>query len=284
MPTTLAETIRIADSYALGDPTQPELMSADHREHQDQYARDATGSSRRNEFRSRRREERPDDRYASNQVAAVVQDQPSHGNSQRQKNSPQEWTPRNEGKRQWTPEQKKQWQERPKYTFESMLDQPCKFHTPNPAKPANHTTRQCAWMKNAMGNPASMQAPSNQAHQQQLPQLTGANAQQLMLPPPPPRYDNSNRRDAVHQVINQGPDGRENLGNNGCNDYREHHQTYCVFTTEQQDKQSVQRRHMEVNAVMPAVPRYVPWSNQEITWSIRDHPKIIPNPGSYALV
>jgi len=51
MPTTLAETIRIADSYALGDPTQPELMSADHREHQDQYARDLAGSSRRNDFR-----------------------------------------------------------------------------------------------------------------------------------------------------------------------------------------------------------------------------------------
>lgn len=99
MLTTLAETIRIEDSYALGDPTQPELMSTEHREHQDQYARDASGSSRRNEFRGRRMEERPDYRYASNQVAAVVQDQPSHGNSQRQKNGPRQWTPRNEGKR-----------------------------------------------------------------------------------------------------------------------------------------------------------------------------------------
>ena len=35
---------------------------------------------------------------------------------------------------------------------------------------------------------------------------------------------------------------------------------------------------------MPAVPRYVPWSDQEVTWSIKDHPKIMPNPGSYALV
>jgi hypothetical protein len=26
MPTTLAETIKIADSYALGDPTHPSLM------------------------------------------------------------------------------------------------------------------------------------------------------------------------------------------------------------------------------------------------------------------
>src|SRR4051812_35339780 len=114
-------------------------------------------------------------------------------------------------------------------------------------------------MKNAIGNPTGMQAPSHQAHQQQQPQLTRANAQQLMLPPPPPRYDNSDRRDAVHQVINQGQDGRINPDNNERNDYREHHQSYCVSTTEQQDKQSVQRRHMEVNAVMPAVPRYVPY-------------------------
>src|SRR3954467_7506501 len=101
-----------------------------------------------------------------------------------------------------------------------MLVQTCKFHTPNPAKPANHTTRQCAWMKNAMGNPTSMQAPPHQAHQQQQPQLTGANVQQLMLPPPPLRYDNSDRRGAVYQVINQGQDGRANPGNNGRNDYR----------------------------------------------------------------
>jgi hypothetical protein len=26
------------------------------------------------------------------------------------------------------------------------------------------------------------------------------------------------------------------------------------------------------------------WSDQEITWSFKDHPKIMPNPGGYALV
>ncbi|KAK1681998.1 hypothetical protein QYE76_042846 [Lolium multiflorum] len=41
---------------------------------------------------------------------------------------------------------------------------------------------------------------------------------------------------------------------------------------------------MEVNAVMPAVPKYMLWSDQEITWSFKDHPKIMPNPGGYALV
>ncbi|KAK1603638.1 hypothetical protein QYE76_027311 [Lolium multiflorum] len=41
---------------------------------------------------------------------------------------------------------------------------------------------------------------------------------------------------------------------------------------------------MEVNAVMPAVPKYMLWSDQEISWSFKDHPKIMPNPGGYALV
>ena len=40
----------------------------------------------------------------------------------------------------------------------------------------------------------------------------------------------------------------------------------------------------EVNAVMPAVPRYMHWSEHPIMWSIEDHPKIMPIPGKYALV
>jgi hypothetical protein len=41
---------------------------------------------------------------------------------------------------------------------------------------------------------------------------------------------------------------------------------------------------MEVNAVMPAVPKYMYWSEQQITWSSADHPKIMPTPGAYALI
>src|SRR3954463_7166791 len=41
---------------------------------------------------------------------------------------------------------------------------------------------------------------------------------------------------------------------------------------------------MKVNAMMPAIPKYKHWSEQEITWSIKDHPKIMPTPGGYALV
>src|SRR3954469_13497264 len=41
---------------------------------------------------------------------------------------------------------------------------------------------------------------------------------------------------------------------------------------------------MEVNATMSAIPKYMHWSEQEITWIIKDHPKIMPTPGGYALV
>src|SRR3954466_14710874 len=41
---------------------------------------------------------------------------------------------------------------------------------------------------------------------------------------------------------------------------------------------------MEVNATMPAIPKYMHWSEQEITWSIKYHHKVMPTPGGYALV
>ena len=83
MPATLAETIRIADSYVLGDPLQPVLNSD---EPSKKYV--SNNGPRRGErldYRNKRREERPDYRYGSNQVATVTQDQPDAGSSQRQK-------------------------------------------------------------------------------------------------------------------------------------------------------------------------------------------------------
>ena len=78
MTATLAETIKIADSYALGDPTQPLLAPVD---------RDRSGRrGDRSDHLGKRREERPDYRYGSDQVAAIDQDQVDAGSSQRQKN------------------------------------------------------------------------------------------------------------------------------------------------------------------------------------------------------
>ena len=57
-----------------------------------------------------------------------------------------------------------------------------------------------------------------------------------------------------------------------------------VFTTESVDRQSLHRRSMEVNAVMLAVPFFMDWSDQAISWNCTDHPGIMPNPGGYALM
>ena len=92
MPATLAETISIADSYALGDPTQPLLTPVEPRRRHP--IGDADRSYRRNDrpdYRPKRRDDRPDYQYGSNQVAAVDQDQPDAGNSQRQKNIGPAW-------------------------------------------------------------------------------------------------------------------------------------------------------------------------------------------------
>ena len=48
-----------------------------------------------------------------------------------------------------------------------------------------------------------------------------------------------------------------NLGHTGRNEYKPPDTMYAVFVTESNDKQSKHRRHMEVNAVMPAVPRFM---------------------------
>jgi hypothetical protein len=57
-----------------------------------------------------------------------------------------------------------------------------------------------------------------------------------------------------------------------------------VFETERTDKQSLYRRSLEVNVVISAVPKLMYWSDQAIGWDRADHPKIMPNPGGYALV
>ncbi|KAK1699489.1 hypothetical protein QYE76_016186 [Lolium multiflorum] len=90
-----------------------------------------------------------------------------------------------------------------------------------------------------------------------------------------------------HQQVHQVGDGNGQPpppAPLGRNVYQDPDVCCVVFVTEPTDKQSLHRRSMEVNAVMPAVPRYMLWSDQEITWSFKDHPKIMPNPGGYALV
>ncbi|KAK1618266.1 hypothetical protein QYE76_023783 [Lolium multiflorum] len=90
-----------------------------------------------------------------------------------------------------------------------------------------------------------------------------------------------------HQQVHQVADGNGQPpppAPLGRNVYHDPDMCCVVFVTEPTDRQRLCRRSMEVNAVMPAIPKYMLWSDQEIYWSFKDHPKIMPNPGGYALV
>ena len=86
-PNSLAEMIRIADVYAMGDPMQPMLDSAEPG--QGNHYGSGFRRNDHNNFRNKRRE--PDYRYGANQVNAVEQNQPGPGNSQRQKTNGPAW-------------------------------------------------------------------------------------------------------------------------------------------------------------------------------------------------
>ena len=100
MPTTLAETIRIADSYALGDPLQP-MLNLD-KPSRKQHGNQGPRRGDRPDYGYKRREDQPDYQYSSNQVAAMTQDQPDAGSSQCQKTDvgPQ-WGQNQEATKQW---------------------------------------------------------------------------------------------------------------------------------------------------------------------------------------
>jgi hypothetical protein len=113
MPLPLVDLIRVADSYALGDPTQPTFMA----DPMPRYPPRQEFRNNNNNNDNKRMEDFPDRRYGPQHVAAVTQDQHKAGSSQRQKTGGQQW---NGPKKQWG--DKKQWQDRPKYTFDMMLD------------------------------------------------------------------------------------------------------------------------------------------------------------------
>jgi hypothetical protein len=113
--------------------------------------------------------------------------------------------------------------------------------------------------------------------------LTGSNTIALH---PQQEYDGSQNNDAgVHQVDdNNNNYYYYNAGQGGQNEYKEHDQAYMAFVTEPNDKQSLYRRSLEVNVLMSAVPKLMYWVDQEVTWDMYDHPRVMPNLGGYALV
>jgi hypothetical protein len=218
MPATLAETIKIADSYALGDPMQPTLASSG----QGQNQRNNSGAGTSGQFyrpnnRNKRRDDRPDYWYSSSQVAVVEQEQAGAGSSQRpryegyqqpqqqpqqQQQPPQQQVQPWQKKNVWInknvgPGQKKQW---PKYTVGLAMDKPCCFHTFQPDKLANHLTRNGFWIDDILAGRACPFRPARPPVPAAPSPLTGANT--IVVPPRPanPGNQNNSSNAGIHQV------------------------------------------------------------------------------------
>ena len=107
MPSSLREMIRIADSYALGDPTQPLYNSSEPSKRHP--GNNATASARRNDrqdYGNKRREDQTDHRYGTHQVAAVDVEQQGAGYSQKPRYDEPTWNQnQNQDNRRKAPDQ-----------------------------------------------------------------------------------------------------------------------------------------------------------------------------------
>jgi hypothetical protein len=178
--------------------------------------------------------------------------------------------------------QKKQWT---KYTVGLAMDKPCAFHTFQPGKLANHLTKNCSWLDDILAGHVGPYGPARTPVPAALLPLTGANTIAVPARPGNPGNQNNAGNVSVNQVDqNYNPKYYAGGPAAGRNEYKEHDQSYMVFETERTDKQSLYQRSLEVNVVMSAVPKLMYWSDQAIGWDRADHPKIMPNPGGYALV
>jgi hypothetical protein len=101
--------IKVADSYALGDPFQPAITAGSVQKY-------LPRPDYQNNNDNKRREDFPDRRYGAQQVA-TIQDNSEDDGSQRQKIGGKPW---GGPKKQWA--EKKTWHDQPKYTKESAMD------------------------------------------------------------------------------------------------------------------------------------------------------------------
>ncbi|KAK1607977.1 hypothetical protein QYE76_031650 [Lolium multiflorum] len=120
--------------------------------------------------------------------------------------------------------------------MESAMDQPCRWHTPNPARPANHLTKDCSWTKRLLERGNAKDARDKLPPP---PPLTGANAQPVFAQQNRPQQQQEVQQVAYNnnQLPPPAPVGR--------NVYQDPDICCVVFVTEPTDRQSVYRRSME---------------------------------------
>ena len=93
-------------------------------------------------------------------------------------------------------------------------------------------------------------------------------------------FQGQGNQGGYHQQNNQGNQQQQQSGYQS-NPKQLNSGQYHIFTTSL-CKRDQKLHKRAVNAVEPAVPRYLRWSEQPIVWSHEDHPPRVDNPGHLA--
>ena len=95
-------------------------------------------------------------------------------------------------------------------------------------------------------------------------------------------FHGQSNQGGYNQQNNQGNQQQQQSGYQS-NPKQLNSRQYHIFTTSL-CKQDQKLHKRAVNAIEPAVPRYLRWSEQPIVWSREDHPPRVDNLGHLALV
>ena len=142
---SLAELMRVANQFAVSDsamrpiqlgvggviPSPGAPQSDVGNQGLSRKERRENNRNNNQQNNGKRKDQQPDTQYGSRQVAAVKNEEDPGAAGGSRKPRPNVRTPG---------------QMKPKYTFDDMLDAPCKLHS-TPGRPSAHTTRQCDFVK-----------------------------------------------------------------------------------------------------------------------------------------
>src|ERR1044072_5602143 len=145
--TSLAELMKVANSFAVSDsamrpiqlgvggviqsPGAPQSDTGNQGLSRKERRENNRNNNNNQQNKGKRKDEQADTEYGSRQVAAVQSEEDPGAAG---------------GSRKMKPNVRPPGQMKPKYTFDDMLDAPCKLHS-TPGRPSAHTTRQCDFVK-----------------------------------------------------------------------------------------------------------------------------------------
>jgi hypothetical protein len=140
--------------------------------------------------------------------------------------------------------------------LEEVFNRPCDIHIRRDGKPSSHSKAQCyhykKWKDGQPLNPVNSDQNNEGGNQ------GGVN--------------NNNNNVAPNPQPDQ-PQFPKQLG-----------QYHTIVVNTSRREQKLRRRNQAVNAIVPAIPQWLKWSEQPVVWSREDHPGEINEEGKLALV